>query len=261
VTGNLYVPKSGKGHLPAIIAPCGHYPLAQMVPQYQFAYLNLVHNGFVVLAYDPIGQGERRQYWNPYNDITEVGDAVFEHSMPGQLLLLLGESLSQYRISDGMRAIDYLLTRPEVDSERIGCAGHSGGGTLTLFLSALDERVRCSVIHEGGTGNRWPVHVEPFSALDIPDIEQNLFPAAIYGIDNADLHTAIAPRPLLASIEHSSAGFEAATGRIRRGYRQLNATANFTTVQADDPHAWTFKLRIATADWFSRWFYGRPGPV
>ena len=56
---------------------------------------------------------------------------------PGQVLLLMGEDLTQYRIWDGMRAIDYLQTRDEVDPQRIGCAGHSGGGTLTLFISAL----------------------------------------------------------------------------------------------------------------------------
>src|SRR5439155_1390573 len=79
----------------------------------------------------------------------------------GNLLLLIGENLTQYRIWDGMRAIDYLLTRPEVDSKRIGCTGQSGGGTLTLFISALDERVRCAVMHEGGTRRRWPLEIRP----------------------------------------------------------------------------------------------------
>src|SRR5579859_4488820 len=65
VTGNLYIPTTGTGPFPGIISPCGHYPEARMEPEYQFAYLNLVQSGFVVLAYDPIGQGERRQYWDP----------------------------------------------------------------------------------------------------------------------------------------------------------------------------------------------------
>lgn len=128
VTGNLYVPTTGNGPFPAILSPCGHYPLARMLPQYQSAYISLVKSGFVVLAYDPIGQGERRQYWNPATDVTEVGGPVFEHSMAGQELLLLGETLTGYMVWDGIRATDYLLTRPEVDPARIGCAGHSGGG-------------------------------------------------------------------------------------------------------------------------------------
>jgi cephalosporin-C deacetylase-like acetyl esterase len=260
VTGNLYVPTSGSGRFPAIISPCGHYPLARMVPQYQFAYLNLVKNGFVVFAYDPIGQGERRQYWNPETNVTEVGGPTDEHSMPGQLLLLFGESLTEYCIWDGMRAIDYLMTRPEVDSGRIGCAGHSGGGTLTMFISALDERVKCAVIHEGGTRNRWPVHFAPHSQIGPSDVEQNLFPSAIYGLDSTDIHLAIAPRPLLASSEHSTEPFEAAARQIRAGYAQLGAGDKFATVISEDPHSWTYKLRLATSDWFSRAFYGRPGP-
>jgi cephalosporin-C deacetylase-like acetyl esterase len=255
VTGNLYVPTSGVGPSPGIISPCGHYPLARMTPQYQSAYISLVRSGFVVLAYDPIGQGERRQYWNPGTNITEVGGPVFEHSMPGQELMLLGQTLTEYFVWDGMRAIDYLLSRPEVDSEKIGCAGHSGGGTMTKFISVADPRVRCAVILEGGTANSWPTQ-----SIGIGDVEQNLFPAAIYGIDNVDLHAAIAPRPLLAGIERYSEGFDRAADTIQARYRQLGVEEHFDTVAADDPHSWSPKLRRATTDWFCRWFYGRKGP-
>lgn len=255
VTGNLYLPASGSGPFPGIISPCGHYPMARIVPQYQSAYISLVKSGFAVLAYDPIGQGERRQYWNPATDVTEVGGAVFEHSMAGQLLLLLGETLTGYMVWEGMRAIDYLLTRPEVDAKKIGCAGHSGGGTLTKFIAVADERVQCAAILEGGTANAWPTR-----SIGIADAEQNVFPAALFGVDNVDLHEAIAPRPLLAAIEHNSANFDSAADAIGARYKQLGAEGKFTTVLADDPHAWTPKLRLATTDWFCRWFYDRSGP-
>ena len=260
VTGNLWIPTSGAGPHPAIISPCGHYPLARMVPQYQTAYLSLVKAGFIVLAYDPPGQGERRHYWNPSTDVSEVSSPVYEHSMPGQLLLLMGESLTQYMVWDGMRAIDYLLTRPEVDGARIGCTGHSGGGTLTHFITTLDERVKCAVVHEGGSQNRWPLQIQPFSPLGPADVEQNFFPAAIYGIDKVDLHVSIAPRPVLTTIEHHSERFDAAVEQIRARYKLLGAADKFSAVASDDPHAWTYKLRLATVDWFSRWFLGKPGP-
>jgi len=261
VTGNLYVPTSGKGPFPGIISPCGHYPLARMEPEYQFAYLELVKSGFVVLAYDPIGQGERRHYWNPRTGETESDlGPVYEHSMPGHLLLLQGEDLTHYRVWDGIRAIDYLLTRPEVDPQRIGCAGHSGGGTLTLFISALDERVRCAVVNQGGTHHRWPLLLRPESRVGPADAEQNLFPAAIHGIDLCDLHVAIAPRPLLALIEDDSPQFRLTADHIRARFAQLGARDRFATEEAADPHSWTVKLRLATADWFCRWFHGRPGP-
>jgi len=256
VTGNLYVPTNRPGPFPAILSPCGHYPLARMVPQYQSAYISLVRSGFVVLAYDPIGQGERRQYWNPATGVTDVGGPVFEHSMIGQQLLLIGETLTGYMLWDGIRAIDYLLARAEVDGARIGCAGHSGGGTITKFLTVADDRIQCAAILEGGTANMWPD-----SSIGLGDVEQNLFPAARYGIDNVDLHVAIAPRPLLVGIEHEGAAFDEATRTVRARYRQLGVEEKFATSIANDPHAWTPALRVATTDWFSRWFYGRPGPT
>jgi cephalosporin-C deacetylase-like acetyl esterase len=260
VTGNLYLPSQAGPH-PGVISPCGHYPLSRMEAEYQSVYVNLVKAGFVVLAYDPIGQGERRHYWDPRTGYTEIATAsTYEHSMPGQVLLLMGEDLTHYRVWDGMRAIDYLQTRAEVDRWRIACAGHSGGGTLTLFISALDERVQCAVVNEGGTGHRWPIHATPDSPIGPSDVEQNLFPAAKWGIDLCDLHVAIAPRPLLALIEEYNPRFNAAAEHIRGRYSQLGVVEKFSIDEASDPHAWTPKLRIATTRWLSRWLFGRPGP-
>jgi cephalosporin-C deacetylase-like acetyl esterase len=260
VTGNLYIP-DGAGPFPAVLSPCGHYQLGRMYPDYQFVYMNLARAGFVVLAYDPIGQGERRQFWNPETNVAEIDDPVYEHSLPGTVLLLLGENLTGYRVWDGMRGIDYLLTRREVIPDKIACAGHSGGGTLTLFISAVDERVQCAVVNEGGTNHRWPSEIPLWSHINSPDIEQNLFPAASYGVDMCDLHQAIAPRPLLALIEHYSPHFNQAAAHIRHRYEQLGAADHFSTVEANDPHAWTVKLRLASTDWLSRWLYSRPGPT
>lgn len=260
VTGNLYVP-AGASKVPAIISPCGHYPLARMLPSYQLAYLSLVKAGFVVLAFDPIGQGERRQYWNPETDSSDGFSATMEHSMPGQLQILLGQTLTGYRVWDAMRAVDYLLTRPEVDGTRIGCTGHSGGGTLTMFTSAVDERIACAVVHEGGTRGRWPIQLSPQAPLGPSDVEQNLFPGAARGIDHPDLHIAVAPRPLLATIEHYSASFNSSADKIRARYKLLGLEERFATVEAGDPHAFTYKLRRATTDWFSRWLLKKPGPT
>ena len=260
VTGNLYIPTAGSGPFPGIISPCGHYPDARMNPEYQCAYINLALAGFVVLGYDPVGQGERRQYWDPATKATEVGGPTTEHSMAGQLLLLMGEDLTHYRIWDGMRAIDYLLTRKEVDPKRIGCAGHSGGGTLTRFIAAIDTRVHCAVINEGGTANRWPYDLRPGSRVGPSDVEQNVFPGVALGVDHVDMQVAIAPRPLLCLIEDYYPRFNQAAEQIRLRYQQLGAVDRFATEEATDPHSWTPKLRLATTRWFSRWFYGKPGP-
>ena len=262
VTGNLYVPASGGGPFPAIISPCGHYEQARIYGTYQLLYQDLVKNGFVVLAYDPIGQGERRQFWNPQTGRNEIsGPVTWEHDMPGHLLFLLGENLTQYRIWDGMRAIDYLETRAEVDPRRIGCTGHSGGGTLTLYISALDERVQCAVMNEGGYGRRWPMNIRPQDEVGTGDAEQHFFPAAIYGIDVPDTRLAVAPRPALATIEHYSPDYNEMSQRLRAGYRLLGAPEAFDTEEAKDPHDLTFQLRMRTTAWFCRWFYQRPGPT
>jgi len=187
-----------------------------MYRAYQFLYQNLVRNGFVFLAYDPIGQGERCYYWNPHTNKSEIeGPVTWEHDMPGHPLMLVGDNLTQYHIWDGMRAIDYLLTRPEVDPKRIGCTGHSGGGTLTLFISALDERVQCAAVHQGGTLHRWPLTVKPETAIGTGDIEQHFFPAATFGIDMCDVHVAIAPRALLATTENYATEFNKTVQHIR----------------------------------------------
>lgn len=263
VTGNFYLPTAppsyAKPPYPGIISPCGHYADARMAPEYQSVYIHLALAGFAVLAYDPIGQGERRQYWNPETGVTEVGGATTEHSMAGQLLLLMGENLTGYRVWDGMRAVDYLLTRKEVDPERIGCAGHSGGGTLTRFITPIEPRIKVAVINEGGTSNRWPFELRPESRIGPSDVEQNLFPSAKLGVDHVDMQVAIAPRPLLCLIENFSPSFDRAADRIRERYHQLGVADRFAVEEATDPHAWTPKLRLATSRWFSKWFYQQPG--
>ena len=261
VTASLYVPTASHGPFPGIISPCGHSATARLYPPYQLMYLDLVKEGFVVLAYDPVGQGERRYFWNPATNQNEIGGPVtWEHSLPGQLLLLIGQDLTHYRIWDGMRAIDYLLTRPDVDPQRIGCCGQSGGGTLTTFIAAMDERVKCAAAHEGGMHRRWPVHIRPETALGTGDTEQHFFPAAIYGVDGCDLNAAIAPRPLLSTIEHFNPGYLAVAAEVRAKYQLFGVPEKFHTVEAVDPHDMTMRLRLANTNWFCRWFQNRKGP-
>jgi cephalosporin-C deacetylase-like acetyl esterase len=261
VTANLYVPTTGRGQFPGILSPCGHEWDGRMYRLFQLTYQDLVRTGFVVLGFDPVGMGERREYAEAPNGRSELGGPMtWEHSLPGQLMLLLGENLTQYRVWDAMRSLDYLASRPEVDKDRIGCSGQSSGGLFTMFLSAIDERIRCAAVHEGGTQRKWPVEIRPETVVDPPDIEQNLFPAALWGVDLPDLHAAIAPRPLLATHERFSPDFLKAASEVRARYELLGVPEKFAIASADDPHAMTMKLRLATVDWFSRWFLGRKGP-
>lgn len=140
VTGNLYIPDGLTAPAPASLAACGHASEGKASTTYQSFCIRLVRNGFVVLMYDPVEQGERKQY----EDLEYLGQArglCAAHNVMGKQLELLGESMPSWRVWDGRRALDYLLTRPEVDPKRIGITGNSGGGTLSEWIWSNEDRL------------------------------------------------------------------------------------------------------------------------
>ena len=139
VSANLYVPDKISGKAPGVIAPCGHSENGKACDLYQAFCQRLVQSGFVVLIYDPFNQGERDQY-ALLTEREPVRSCCPAHNMMGKQLELLGEFFGMWRVWDGIRALDYLLTRPEVDPKRIGLTGNSGGGTLTTWLWAVEDR-------------------------------------------------------------------------------------------------------------------------
>jgi cephalosporin-C deacetylase-like acetyl esterase len=261
VTANLYVP-STPGRHPAILAPLGHSTNGKAWPSYQKLFSNLARKGYVVLAYDPFGQGERIEYpGSRPGESTIPGGGTGEHEYAGRRLILLGVNFGLFRAWDGIRGIDYLLTRSEVDPERIGCCGQSGGATLTQFLAALDSRVRVAVVSEGNTEDLAEANVEPPGSAD--DAEQNIVPALARGIDRADLLYAFAPRPLLIGITLHDAGHtyspEYVSGSLdladeyKRAYGLLNAAERVSLLATTVRHGYVYEMRRATYGWFNRW--------
>ncbi len=94
------------------------------------------------MAYDPLGQGERLQYYDPEWKASKVGNPTGEHGEANVPPLLIGDDLARYMVNDAMRGVDYLSGRKDVDAGRIGAFGCSGGGTQTAYLAALDERIK-----------------------------------------------------------------------------------------------------------------------
>jgi len=139
VTANLYIPDNLEKPAPGVIAPCGHSEDGKASAIYQGFCQRLVRSGFVVLIYDPFNQGERDQY-ALLSERDSVKSCCPAHNMMGKQLELLGEFFGMWRVWDGIRALDYLLTRKEVDPSQIGLTGNSGGGTLTTWLWAVEER-------------------------------------------------------------------------------------------------------------------------
>lgn len=163
VTANLYVPRERAKRCPAVLFTCGHSSNGKAYPHYHACCLGLAGKGYVVLNYDPLGQGERSQFIQGRN-VWPVTATVAQHNAVARPSFLLGRTLLLFRIWDGIRALDYLLSRPEVDPVRIGVVGNSGGGEMAQLLAAVDERIRvCASCSPGGscesiylTGVYWP---------------------------------------------------------------------------------------------------------
>src|SRR5438876_673507 len=261
VTANLYVP-AATGRRPAILSPLGHSVNGKAWPSYQRLFSNLARKGYVVLAYDPFGQGERIEYPGSRPGQSALGGGTSEHEYAGRRLILLGANFGLFRAWDGIRGIDYLLTRAEVDPDRIGCCGQSGGGTLTQFLAALDSRIRAAVVSMGNTENLAQENVEPPGSAD--DAEQNIVPALARGIDRADLLYAFAPKPLLMTItlhdaghtyspEYASSSYDL-LDEYKRVYGLLGAGDRVSLQATTVSHGYVYELRRATYAWFNRWF-------
>src|SRR5207245_9303855 len=120
---------------------CGHAPDGKAFKNYQELAGQLARRGYVVLCWDPVGQGERSQFWDAARGRSRYNLVCGEHAVLGNLACVAGTSLNRFMVWDGMRAVDYLLTRPDVDGSRISVTGTSGGGFQSTWLGALDERL------------------------------------------------------------------------------------------------------------------------
>ncbi len=260
VSALLYVPNRRDGAVPGILSPCGHSTVGKAAPPYQTLHINLAKRGYVVLTYDPVGQGERSQFWDAASAKSRYNLTCGEHAVLGNPLYLLGTNLARYRIWDGMRGLDYLVTRPEVDANRLGCVGNSGGGNLTAYIAALDRRVRvaaiCCYITTLPRRMATRIQQDPDS-----DPEQDIYGFVSQGIDHAGLLALLAPRPtLLGTARFDFFPIEGARetfAEAQRLYNMLNAGERLHRVEANERHGLSQPLRQSVYDWFDRWLYER----
>ena len=191
VTANLYVPKGRQFPLPGIIGSCGHSDPGKSTPYNQSFAQGLARMGYIVLIFDPIGQGERLQYLTGELK-PRHGIGVMEHIYAGNQMILTGESFSSWRAWDGIRAIDYLLTRPEVDPNHIGMTGASGGGTMTTWVCGAEPRLTMAAPCCFVTTFRHNMENELAA-----DSEQYPLHALALGLDHSDFIAAMAPKPVI----------------------------------------------------------------
>lgn len=251
VTAVIFLPLT-KGPHPAVLVPAGHSRDGKA--SNTRVCILLAQNGIAGMCYDPIGQGERVQLFD------EKGKQRFamtqEHTLLGSTAILTGRGTATFRIWDGMRAIDYLCSRPDIDPQKIGATGCSGGGTLTSYLMALDERVACAAPS---------CYITSFprllATLGPQDAEQNIHGQIAAGIDHADYLHFRAPKPTL--ILASTHDFFDISGtwdtyrEAKRLFTRLSYPERVNLIETDAKHGYPKLQREAMASWMSRWLLGK----
>ncbi|MBN1108570.1 MAG: acetylxylan esterase [Bacteroidales bacterium] len=253
VTSSLFIPEGVRRNrnTPAVIYCSGHSAEGYRSEVYQHVILNLVKKGFIVFAFDPVGQGERLEYFNPEQGKSVIGGPTKEHSYPGSQAFLTGFSQARFMIWDGIRAVDYLLTRPEVDPERIGITGRSGGGTQSACIAAFDERILAAAPENYITNYK-----RLLQSIGPQDAEQNLFNFLSRGLDHADFLIVRAPKPAMMITTtgdmFSIQGAMETEAEIRRVYESYGMPGNFSRVEDEAAHASTLKNREAMYAFFRK---------
>jgi cephalosporin-C deacetylase-like acetyl esterase len=250
VSANLYIPKGRRFPLPGVVGTCGHSENGKAIETYQSFCQGLARLGYIVLIFDPIGQGERMQYvdddWKPTR-----GTGTAEHNYAGIQQVLVDERFCTWRAWDAIRALDYLVTRPEVDKRHLGITGNSGGGTMTTWLCGLDDRWTMAAPSCFVTELRRNMENELGA-----DIEQMPPRALALGLDHEDFLAAMAPKRIIILAKEKdyfdARGNEAAYERLKRLYRLLGAEDNISYFIGPTYHGYSRENREAMYRWFNR---------
>jgi cephalosporin-C deacetylase-like acetyl esterase len=258
VTANLYLPE-GPGPFPGVLVSSGHSRTGKTADYNQRFGIIMAQHGMAALCYDPIGQGERSQILSADGQPQFPGTTT-EHFLIGAGSILVGTNTAAYRVWDAMRAIDYLASRPDIDADRIGFTGCSGGGTLTSYVMALDERVACAAPACYLTTFRRLIET-----IGPQDAEQNIFGQLAFGMDQPDYVLMRAPRPTLISA--TSADFFDIAGtwdnfrQAKRVYARLGYPERVDLVEGGGGHGVPPENLAAIAQWMRRWMLGQDGSV
>jgi dienelactone hydrolase len=260
ISANLYIPKNGSAPFPGVLFHMGHTNNGKAGDTYQRCCQGLVQLGFLVLAFDPMGQGERINYPGP-NGQSRLPSADDEHTKAGMQMLLIGETATGMQTWDAVRSLDVLASHPLVDPKRLASTGQSGGATVTMMLAAVDDRLACAAVSSGNTENFACANFHPPGSTD--DAEQNLVGSAPLGLDRWDLLWPIAPKPLLIltsakdsfgtySPNYEDNGLEE-YGRLEAAYQLLGKSDHLLRFESPLPHGLSYVLRLEIYRWLTRW--------
>ena len=250
VTANLYLPKNKTGKLPAVLGACGHTRNGKAEPKYQEFARNLARQGYVVLMFDPPAQGERFEYADkPGEPVVQWG--VHSHIVAGNQMNLLGWNFALWEAWDGIRGLDYLLSRPEVDPKRVGLTGNSGGGTQTTWLNVLDDRF--TMVAPNCFATRYLNNLENEEAQDAEQIVPGMLAA---GCDMADFYIAQLPRPVHFGGEQNDffdiRGVRAVYEEVKRLYSIIGKGEDVELYVGPETHGYNKGAREAMYRFFNR---------
>jgi cephalosporin-C deacetylase-like acetyl esterase len=258
VTAALFLPETDKYKppYPGVLVPCGHAKNAKGYESYQKMGALLALNGMAALVFDPIDQGERGQLMEDWPGLW----GTKAHTMVAVGSILLGRNTATFEVWDGMRGIDYLQSRPEVEPNRIGCTGNSGGGTQTSYLMALDDRIiaaspSCYITNFDRLLN----------TIGCQDAEQNIYGQLAFGMDHADYLMMRAPTPILicaATKDFFDIGGTWTSFRYaKRLYTRLGFSERIELLENDAEHNYNQQAREGVVRWMSRWLRGKDEPI
>jgi len=241
VTANVFSP-AAPGRHPAVVMSCGHSVDAKDAPRYLRACVIAAKRGFVALMFDPYEQGER-QTGEPYI-------STRHHNQIGLLGSLMDWSMPLLRVWDGMRAIDYVASRMDVDPSRIGYMGQSGGGTLTALMEAADPRIRaaapsCYLTRLG----------ELCATIGPQDAEQNIFGQLAFGLNHTGL-VLIPDIPVAVTCKTGDMfdyrGTLALFDTVTRVEKALGVAGRSFLNSAAGPHGWTETTETSSVEFLAK---------
>jgi dienelactone hydrolase len=250
VTANLYLPKRQDKPAPAILYVCGHSPVMTNgiscgnKTAYQHHGEWFARNGYVCLVIDTLQYSEiRGRHRGTYSDGRWWWNSR-------------GYTPAGVEAWFAIRALDYLCTRPEVDKERIGMTGRSGGGSYTWTVSAMDERVKVAAPVAGMT--------DLHNQVEDGCVEGHcdcMFFVNTYRWDFPQVAALIAPRPLLIGNSDKDRlfpldGVIRLYMQARRIYQLYGKTNQLGLLITDGPHADTQDLQLPVFRWFNRYLKG-----
>jgi dienelactone hydrolase len=266
ISANLYIPTNGRPPFPGVLVQMGH--TLDGKAGYQRICQWLARFGYLVLGFDPMGQGERTYYpgSTPYR--SRLG-ADEEHTRPGRQMLLKGDTSMRLQTWDAVRSLDYLAAHPLVDPKRLASTGQSGGGTDTMLLAAVDDRLAAAAVSCGNTENIACANFNPPGSTD--DGEQNPVGGGPVGFDRWDLLYPLAPKPLLVlasdkdsfgtySPNYINSGTEE-FGKLKQVYEKLGHADRIAWFGTPLPHGLAYDMRLQIYNWFGRWLRGEARPI